>query len=177
MMKVNIGKLGESVDVDVNKLAPNYDDAENYLRASPVLFRIFEYGLTQMLNDCHSNVTEKAYPDTDERRHAVSEAVADKLGDLYNGIVRSFGGGRTSDPVARRATSIAYDKLKAAYKAKPTPWNDAMAAESIDYTESAARNKWFMAKARTLAPKYMDLAKAQVAAEAGDEVDLAAVGL
>jgi hypothetical protein len=96
------------VDVNVEALAPN------------VLEYIIRYGLTQCLNDAHSSVTAKSEPDGAKRGEAAWELAMKKLDALKAGEVRTarVGGGRTADPVKRKARELAIDVLKAMLGAK-----------------------------------------------------------
>lgn len=93
-MQINIGKLGTSIDVDVAKFA------------QPVNDYIFNYGLTQILNDCHSTVTATAEPDEAKRAAQVQALIDKKLEAMYAGDIR-VASARTGDPVKAEAVRIA----------------------------------------------------------------------
>jgi hypothetical protein len=101
-MQINIGKADRPVDVNVEALAPN------------VLEYIIRYGLTQCLNDAHSSVTAKSEPDGAKRGEAHGNWPTRKLDALKAGEVRTarVGGGRTADPVKRKAREMALDVLE-----------------------------------------------------------------
>lgn len=99
-MKVSIGKIGASVDVDYAAFAAN---VQEYVVA---------YGLTQILNDAHSSVTEKAEPNTAKREAAVMALVEKKLAALVSGNVHMRSGGSRKDRVTARAIEIALGHVK-----------------------------------------------------------------
>lgn len=91
-MDILIGKTGETVAVDVDKLS---DSTKDFL---------FNYGVKQWLNDKHASVQIGKEGATAE---TVTAVVNDALAALYAGNIRRSGGGRTSDPVAKEMRAIA----------------------------------------------------------------------
>lgn len=95
---------------------------------------IFNYGLRQILNDCHSSIQRKDFvisldgstPYKNEEQAqaafiaAVNEAATAKLAALEQGIftVRSGGSKEPVDPVARLVYRMAKDAINTALKAK-----------------------------------------------------------
>ena len=107
-LTIAIGKIGSTVNVDVEALPPKS------------LEYVIRYGLTQALNDAHSQVTATAEPDADKRAALVREAVDKKLAALMSGDIRvaRSGGGRTADPIQREINRLARAFVEARIAAK-----------------------------------------------------------
>lgn len=79
---------------------------------------IFNYGLRQILNDCHSSIQAKDFETTEAWHEAVNAAVQAKLSALESGDLTIR---RTSsepvDPVERVALRMAREAVKSALKA------------------------------------------------------------
>lgn len=95
---VRVAKAGGELQVPWHKLPEN---AQLY---------IIVYGLTQALNDAHSDITKggaKPFEGTDgEFKKAVLAASRAKLNDLMNGVVRRGGGGARLSPIEREVRAI-----------------------------------------------------------------------
>lgn len=143
---VTIGKTGSVRQLDFDAFAPT------------VQAYVIQYGLTQILNDAHSAVTEKAEPDSAKRSAAVESMVDKKLAALMAGDVRSRAGG-VRDPIKARAIKIALSHVK--------PIKGADGKADVKAMRSAAIKRVMASDA------YMLLAQKQIADEKamGFEVD------
>lgn len=109
MTQVQIAKTGQSVEVDFKALPANSQEF------------IINYGLRQMLNDCHSALTVKGWEGTQEAfNEAVMKAVSDKLAAIASGdlSIRKAGKAEPVDPVERLALRMARELIKDALAAK-----------------------------------------------------------
>lgn len=95
-MIITIGKTGTTRDVDFGAFT------------EAVQQHIVQYGLTQMLNDAHSAITEKSEPDEAKRFANVEALVDKKLAALAAGDVRARAGG-VRNPVRAEAIRMAMD--------------------------------------------------------------------
>lgn len=116
---------------------------------------IFAYGLKQVLNDARSSAAKVAEEEGLDVADVARAMVQKKLDALLSGDIRATSG-RTSDPVAREAKRLANETLKAR-KIKRDQLTDEQ------YTKLVAR--------------FMDQAKANVAATASLIGDLGDIGL
>ena len=141
--------LPKAIDIRVNKanemfavvIANLPDESFNH---------VFNYGLRQILNDaCASSKSES------EAR----EAVASRLERLMSGTLRASSG-RTSDPIAREAKSIATAKVDAAIRAKGRKPSD-------------VANRAELISKLALDPKVLAKAKANVEATSDLDLDIA----
>lgn len=107
-MQVLIGKVAQTVEVDFDSL-PKV--SQEY---------IINYGLKQVLNDCHASISLKAvdkagllmYPDSEAVGRATMEAVREKLAALQSGdiSIRQAGQVREAlDPIVKVSREIAWD--------------------------------------------------------------------
>ena len=142
-MQISIGKLGSSIDVDESK----FNDA--------VKAYVFNYGLTQILNDCHSTVTEKAEPDAGKRAAQVNALIAKKLDAMFAGDIR-VASARTGDPVKAEAVRIATKAVVKHIKAK----GGSKGKDPKKYTGAEIRAA--VDKAMAANPAIMETAKANV---------------
>jgi len=102
-MNILIKKTGRVVEIDRAK----FNDRVNEY--------VFTYGLTQILNDCHSSVTKKSEDYSDDKVHAL---VDKKLAALIAGELRTpRGEGSSGDPVADRAWMLAGKDIRKAMTA------------------------------------------------------------
>lgn len=138
IVKVPIGKTETEREVDFDGLPEN------------VQAYVIEYGLRQILNDAHSTVTEKAFPDPDERAEQVEALVDAKLKAMLAGDVsiRNV----TRDPVKARMLTIA---LRHVQKVKT-------ADGKVDVKATRAAAEAILKKK---GPLYRDLAESQIRAE------------
>lgn len=107
-MQITINKIGTVVDVDFDKLPAN---SQEFIK---------NYGIRQILNDCHSSTIRKDF-DTQEAFVAeVSESVNVKIAALVAGdlAIRRGGASLPSDPVEREVLSIAREEIKNALRSK-----------------------------------------------------------
>lgn len=75
---------------------------------------IFNYGLRQILNDCHSSVQRKDFKTDDEFIAAVTAAVDKKLAGIMAGELTSRrAGSEPIDPVERETLRLIKDAIKA----------------------------------------------------------------
>jgi hypothetical protein len=146
-MDINIGKLNETVDVDVDRLS------------AEVMTYVVRYGLTQILNDAHSSVTEKAYPDADEREEAVHGLVHKKLDALYSGEIRV--NAVRGDAVQRMALDMAEKIAKDIWRKSGKKVTD------VDAKGWRAKAEIVLEKK----PELLDRAKARIAEDAAETVD------
>jgi len=108
---VRVGKFDESLghgfdkSVDVVKLGFPEGILEN-----PVARGIIKIGLRNILTDLHAGITKKAKGDENAVELA-TEAVDEKLADMYKGIYASMGT-RTSNPVEQEARELARKDAK-----------------------------------------------------------------
>lgn len=89
---------------------------------------VFNYGIRQILNDCHSSIKQSDFKSVDEFRAAVDNAVSKKLAALQAG---EFTVRRSSaepiDPVERMVAKVAKEELEAAIRAKGLKLRDVSA--------------------------------------------------
>lgn len=115
-----------------------------------VLAHVFGYGLKQILND-----TRSAEKDSDKAMALVEK----KLAALYAGTLRAAGE-RETDPVKAEAKKIATSQIMAALKAKGLK------------KEQLAEGKFVeLVKARAAKPEVMEVARANVEAAKGLEIE------
>lgn len=101
-MEIRISKAWTSLDVDVDGLQPN------------VVEYVIRYGLTQILNDAHSQVTRESHPDDDARAAECLALAQKKLDAMIAGEVRTQT--RTGDAVMAEAIRMATATVKAAFR-------------------------------------------------------------
>mgnify|MGYP000860095291 CR=1 FL=1 len=118
---IEIGKIKQSVDVNFDGFT---ETVRNY---------VIDYGLTQILNDCHSQETKtikdptdptgkRKLPNPDYKDENVLALVMKRLDALNNGDLRAARAEREAKPDTVESTmlDIATDELKRSYaKAKP----------------------------------------------------------
>ena len=108
MTTIKIGKTDQTVTVDRDRFPAH------------VVEYVFNYGLTQILNDCHSQIgkVKDGKPNPDYSDEKVMAAVAAKLEALYAGELRARRGeGKSGDPVADRAWTLAAADVRKALRA------------------------------------------------------------
>lgn len=150
-MQVNIGK-GIELQIDHTALPQSALDHVIYI------------GLRNILMDCHASVTEKEYPDSDER-NAVAQSMAEKkLAALMAGEVR-VSSSREGDPVRAEAKRMAMTALKAKLKKA--------GKKAEDYTKEALAE----AAAKLITDDVLAEAKRRVEANRAVAGDLADLGL
>jgi len=155
-MQINIGKADRTIDVDVAAFTP------------AVMDYVIRYGLTQALNDAHSQVTKKTQPDDAKRGEEAWALAMKKLDALKAGELRAERVTSTRDPVKAIALDMALAVLAARPgvkiakldKAKVRAWAD-------DYL---ARNPAIMEKARLQHAATMALV-----ADSDDGIDIEAL--
>lgn len=80
---------------------------------------IFNYGIRQILNDCHSSIKRVDFNTQEEFAEAVNAAVTAKLKALESGdLTIRRASAEPVDPVERVALRMARDAVKSALKAK-----------------------------------------------------------
>jgi hypothetical protein len=109
MTTIIINKTGRSVDINESDIPTN---AKEF---------IFNYGLRQMLNDCHSSLVAKDW-DTEkdgDYATAVNKVVDAKIAQILAGdLTTRRGSSEPIDPVERMALRIAREAVKNALKSK-----------------------------------------------------------
>lgn len=107
-MQITINKTASIVEVD-------YDNLPDNSKAF-----ILNYGIRQILNDCHSSIIRKDFETNEAFAKAVSDAVSAKITALAAGdlTIRRGGSSQPADPVEREALAIARAEIKSAAKAK-----------------------------------------------------------
>lgn len=158
MTTINIGKIGQTREVDFNALP---EASRNF---------IIGYGLQQVLNDCHASVQRKDFESDDAWHKAVAERVDTKLAALAEGkiTIRTGGTREPVDPVQKIVHQQAKAIITAAIKAKGVKVKDLgegvfdkLLADYIDANREALERE----------------AKAQIKKAAAIEVNLADLGL
>lgn len=95
-MQINIAKANRPMSVNVDGFTP------------PVLEYVIRYGLTQMLNDAHSQVTAKTEADAVTRGESAWALAQKKLDALVSGVTRAArASGPRGDAVATEVRRIA----------------------------------------------------------------------
>ena len=103
MTNITIAKTGQSIEIDFAALPANSQDF------------IINYGLRQILNDCHSSLTIKGWEgDKADFDKAVMEAVEEKFGAIMSGdlTIRGTGEPRIVDPVEKEVRAIARAEIE-----------------------------------------------------------------
>lgn len=160
-MEINVGK-GITIDVDVDKLTPGYDDTAHLVAAQPVFEHVIRIGLRNILMDCHAGIPIDE-PDYQAKARAVVEK---KLEAMYNGEVR-VAGTREGDPVRAEAMRLALAQVQATIR---------KAGKKVSgYKTSALRE----AATKLVTPELLETAKTRVeqAKTIGGDADLEALGL
>ena len=160
-MQISIQKIGQSVDVD--------------FQALPQLSQefIINYGLRQILNDCHSSITLKSKAEYQDD-HAifaadVMNAVNAKLAAIVAGdLTTRRGSGQPADPVEREALKIAREELTAAVKAKGKRIKQIENFDELVKAHAEKNEERLMKEAR---------ARIKASATKAEAVDLEALGL
>lgn len=130
---VTIGKTGTVRQIDFDAFADN------------VKAYVINYGLTQILNDAHSSVTEKAEPNAEKRAAQVEALVDKKLAALMAGDVRARAGG-VRDPIKARAIRIALGHVAVIKGADGKPDAKAMRSKAIKLVAEKAGYMMLAAK-------------------------------
>lgn len=73
---------------------------------------VIQYGLKQILNDCHSDLKQADFETPEAFKKAVDDVVADKIANLQEGKLRV--NGERLDPIAKAMLDIAIIGLKKA---------------------------------------------------------------
>jgi hypothetical protein len=134
------------IEVKVNKTAQTFSTEWDKLPEATRTY-LAEYGLRQVLNDCHS---------AEKDREEAAKLVSAKFADLEAGVIRKGGGGARLDPVEAEARAIViaalvkkgYSKTDAT-KAAP----DTLAKQSDEVRESIMEK----ARANVEARKGVDI--------------------
>lgn len=121
------------------------------------LVKIFEYGLQRILNDASAGAKSKS--------EALDKAQA-RWDNLVIGVIRAGGGGKTGDPVMRRAIEIAEAKVKV--NADFKKW---LADNDLKIGDKEAQQE-LRAQAKQHASKFIDLAQSQIDEESGIELKI-----
>ena len=146
-MLVNIGK-DIALEIDVEKLNAS------------VMQHVVYIGLRNILMDSHASDTEDKHGD--EFRAKARETAVAKLQDMYAGNVRSFGSGRTSDPIQARVNLLATQQARKVLKGKYGKLTDVKNDEIVKVRDAIiAKNKDSLVKTAT----------AQIASEKALELD------
>jgi hypothetical protein len=95
MFSINIGKTDRALQVDESKFTP------------AVMEYVIRYGLTQALNDAHSQITKASDPDAKLRADKAWNLANKKLDALYAGELRAERVGKPKDPVMVEAMAMA----------------------------------------------------------------------
>lgn len=95
MFSINIGKTDRALQVDESKFTP------------AVMEYVIRYGLTQALNDAHSQITAKSDPDAKDRADKAWNLANKKLDALYAGELRAERVAKVKDPVMAEAMAMA----------------------------------------------------------------------
>lgn len=156
LFRVLIKKTGQIVDVDFNQLP---EASQHYL---------IMYGLKQRLNDCHSDITETAYPDQKARFDLVTSAVEEVLGALKEGKVsmRKAGAGlgvKLGKKLLSRALAVLLSEVNSQSEATNLGIIDAKGYENI---LEVAKRKYDI-QLGDVTTKAMELAN-EVKAQQGD---------
>jgi hypothetical protein len=102
----------------INKTQTMVEIAEAELPQASKDF-IFNYGLRQILNDCHSSIKRADFSDEKSFSEAVMEAVDAKLGAILSGDLHTRrASGESLDPVVRETVAIAKEELAILLKNK-----------------------------------------------------------
>ncbi len=104
IFSISIGALNGNVEVNAAMFSP------------AVSAYVFEYGLKQMLNDCHASVTASVEPDDAKRAEAKLAMVQKKLDSLYAGHTVQARTGGTSDPRTKLIRQFAEQELQEGIK-------------------------------------------------------------
>jgi len=99
-MEIYIPKNETTHNVDVDKLP---DVSKDF---------IFEYGMRQLLNDCHSQIKK----DEEGASDLVNGAVEAKLENLYNGIIKRVRTGVSVNPIEKAFTQEVFAIIRSATK-------------------------------------------------------------
>lgn len=162
---VKIGALNGAVEVDAGQFSP------------AVSAYIFEYGLKQMLNDCHASVTSAVEPDDEKRAEAKLATVQKKLDSLYAGMVSQPRQGGTADPRAKLIRGFAEAEL-----AEGVRKAGKKLADVKKQVDDKGKSVWLAAVQRLVeknAERYGKAADAALKARgaAQSEIDLGELGL
>ena len=158
MTNVTIAKTGQAVEVDFAALPANSQEF------------VINYGLRQILNDCHSSVTRAGWEGTSEEfAEAIMSAVNAKLSALSTGdLTTRRGSGQPADPVEREALKIAREELTAAVKAKGKRIKQIENFDELVKAHADKNEERLMKEAR---------ARIKASATKAEAVDLEALGL
>jgi hypothetical protein len=181
-MQVNIGKTDRVIQIDLVKLfkgavAANPDFAK-MIELDPVATYVIRYGLTQALNDAHSQITSKSDPDEKDRAEKAWNLANKKLDALYAGELRAERVGKPKDPVMAEAMVLAKAFLVAQEVRKGA--TEAVAKKRVDALDRAKVADWSRGYLERN-PEVVEKARAIVAARAesvtddADSVDLDAL--
>jgi hypothetical protein len=166
MFSINIGKTDRALSVDESKFTP------------AVMEYIVRYGLTQALNDAHSQITSKSDPDEKDRADKAWNLANKKLDALYAGELRAERVGKPRDPVMAEAMVLAKAFLVAQEVRKGA--DEATARKRVEKLDRAKVADWSRGYLERN-PEVVEKARAIVAARAesvadeGDSVDLDAL--
>lgn len=104
-MKITIGKLEREIDVPTHTFPQNVQEF------------IYEYGLRQIFNDCHSDVTAKDHAFdgvwSAEGIALIEKAIAEKIEAFAKGEIRTVTRGPRVDAVTTELRRGLVDKLRA----------------------------------------------------------------
>jgi hypothetical protein len=157
MIRVPVRKADTSIDVDETRFTTG------------VNAYIYTYGLTQILNDAHSQITEKSYPDAEERAETALALAMKKLDALYSGDVTTRVQG-PRDPVYKRAVDIASRKV-ATKKDSDGYWRASLGT-IVRFAETKVAAVLAVAReAVKTNPAYRHMAEMQLEQEAALEAD------
>lgn len=160
---VTSGEAGD-ISVDVAKLL-DHEAVVNY---------VFQYGLRQIIGDCHAGLTKKVESDDQKRIDGKRALIEKKLASLYAGETAQARVGQSGDPVKREALAMAEAALKQAVRAigkKPSDFTKEVWKALIEKQFAKGESEYMEAAAKKLAIKAKPI-------EAVDSDDiLAALGL
>lgn len=142
MQNITINKTNATREIDFDSLP---DNAKSF---------VIEYGLKQLLNDCHSSIARKDYESQEDFEKDVHEKVDAKITSLKDGslTIRSASVRAPADPVGKEVHKIANDILLEAIRAHGTTkkaigaekWNallsDLIEKNKDSYTKQAKKN-------------------------------------